>query len=79
MGYTQADFYGVKNFQALFVKYQPNPKKSVCLLSTLHHSANVDYSTEKKKPKVILFYNKNKTDVDCFDQMARLYLARSAS
>ena len=28
---------------------------------------------------MILFYNKNKVGVDCFDQMARLYLTRSAS
>ena len=30
-------------------------------------------STEKKKPLVIHFYNKNKVGVDVFDQMARLY------
>ena len=36
-------------------------------------------SNEKKKPEMILFYNANKVGVDCFDQMARLCTARSAS
>ena len=68
-----------QNSQAMFVKYQPKRKKSVCLLSTLHRSGNVVHSTIKKKPKVILFCNKNKTSVDCFHQMACLYWTRSAS
>ena len=40
--------------------------------------ADVDASNEKKKPEMILLYNVIKVDVDCFDQMARLY-TRSAS
>ena len=63
----------------LFVKYQAKEKNSVCLLSSMHDSADVDVSNEKKKPKMILFNNANKAGVNCFDQMARLYTTRSAS
>ena len=45
----------------------------------MHHSPDIDQSSVKQKPQVILFYNKNKVRVDCFDQMARLYSTRSAS
>ena len=60
------------------MKYQAKEKKSVYLLSSMHSSADVDASNEKKKPEMILFYNANKVCVDCFDQMARLYTTRSA-
>ena len=63
----------------LFVKYQPKSKKTVCLLSSMHRSPDVDQTTVKKKPEIVLFYNKNKVGVDCFDQMARLYTTRSAT
>ena len=45
----------------------------------MHQSPDVNQSTQKKKPEMILFYNKNKVGVDCFDQMARLYTTRTAS
>ena len=64
---------------ALFVNYQPKRNKSVCLLSTMHSSPDVDTDSRKQKQNVILFYNKNKIGVDCFDQMTRLYTTRSAS
>ena len=64
---------------ALFVNYQPKRNKSVCLLSTMHSSPDVDTDSRKQKPNVILFYNKNKVGVECFDQMTRLYATRSAS
>ena len=59
-GLYSSRFLWNQDSQALFVKYQPKPKKSVCLLSTLHRSVNIDHSTEEKKPEVILFYHKNK-------------------
>ena len=62
-----------------FVKYQAKEKKSVCLLSSMHDLTDVDTSNQKKKPEMILFYNANKVGFDCFDQMARLCTARSAS
>ena len=48
------------------------------LLSTMHNAPSTD-NTEKKKPLVIHFYNKNKVGVDGFDQMARQYTTHSAS
>ena len=72
-GAYSSDFYWHDPQNFLFVKYQPKEKKSVCLLSTMHSSTDVDTNTEKKKPEVILFYNANKVGVDCLVQMARLY------
>ena len=74
-----SSFYWHDPTNFLFVKYQAKEKKSVCLLSRMPSSADVDASNEKKKPEMILFYNANKVGVDCFDQMARLYTTRSAS
>ena len=64
---------------ALFVNYQPKRKKSVCLLSTMHSSPDVDTDSRKQNQKIILFYNKNNVGVDSFDQMTRLYTTRFAS
>ena len=74
-----SEFYWHDPTNFLFVKYQAKENKSVYLLSSMHGSADVDASNEKKKPETILFYNANKVGVDCFDQMARLYTTRSAS
>ena len=62
-----SQFYWHKNNDMLFVKYQAKAKKTVCLLSSMHHSPDIDQSSVKQKPQVILFYNKNKVGVDCFD------------
>ena len=43
-------FYWHDPTNFLFVKYQSKQKKSVCLLSSMHGSADVDASNEKKKP-----------------------------
>ena len=45
----------------------------------MHRSPDLDQTTVKKKPEIVLFYNKNKVGFDCFDQMARLYTTRSAT
>ena len=42
-------FYWHDSTNFLFVKYQATQKKSVCLLSSMHGSENVDASNEKKK------------------------------
>ena len=62
----------------MLVNYQCKQKKNVHLLSTMHNSPATD-STEKKKPIIIHFYNKNKVGVNVFDQMARLYTTHEAS
>ena len=74
-----SEFYWHNPTNFLFVKYQAKQKKLFCLLSSMHSSADVDASNEKKKPEMILFCNSNKVGIDCFDQMARLYTTRSAS
>ena len=74
-----SNFYWHDLTNFLFVKYQAKEKKSVCLLSSMHDSADVDASNEKKNPEIILFYNAIKVGVDCFDQMSRLYIKKSAS
>ena len=74
---TKFYWHDPSNF--LFVKYQAKEKKSVCLLSSMQDSTDVDTSNEKKKPELILFYNANKVGVDCFNQMACLCTTRSAS
>ena len=62
-----------------FVKYQAKEKKSVCLLSSMHGSPDLDERNEKKMLDMILFYNANKVGVECSNQMARLCTTRSAS
>ena len=74
-----SNFFWNNDSRSLFVKYYAKPKETVCLLSTMHQSPDVDQSTQKEKPKMILFHNKNKVGVDCFDLMARLYTTRTAS
>ena len=60
-------FYYNEQNECLFVNYQYKKKKNVNLLSTMHNAPSTD-NTEKKKPLVIDFYNKNKVGVDVFDQ-----------
>ena len=72
------DMYGRKFYYneqngCLFVYYQCKKKKNVNW-----YAPSTD-NTEKKKPLVIHFYNKNKVGVDVFDQMARQYTTHSAS
>ena len=63
----------------MLVRYQPNSRKTVCRLSTMHSKPNVDTTTAaKKKTFLIGFYNENKVGVDYFDQMTRLHSTRSA-
>ena len=62
-----SEFYWHDPTNFLFVKYQAKQKKSVCLLSSMHGSVDVDASNEKKKSEMILFYNANKVGVDCLD------------
>ena len=56
--------------RAISTVYQCEPKKNVCVLSSLHMSVELGES-EKKKPEKMEFYNKSKCDVDVANQMAR--------
>ena len=71
-------FFFNEDKKCMLVNYQCKQKKNVHLLSTMHNSPATD-STEKKKPMVTHFYNKNKVGVDVFDQMARLYTTHAAT
>ena len=61
-----------------FRKLSVQRKKSVCLISTMHADPAVDEGT-KKRPNVVLFYNKNKVGVDVVDQMVRQHSTRCAT
>ena len=62
----------------MLVNYQCKQKKNVDLMLTTHDSPATD-TTEKKKSRVIHFYNRNKLGVDVFDQMVRLYTTQAAT
>lgn len=56
------------------VSYVPKEGKIVILLSTLHHTEEINESTgEKQKPEVITYYNATKGGVDIVDQMKGTY------
>lgn len=48
--------------------YVPKKNKAVVLLSSYHHSANIE-DTEQKKPEIIDFYNNTKYAVDILDKV----------
>ncbi|KAK9304183.1 hypothetical protein QLX08_004346 [Tetragonisca angustula] len=58
------------------VSYIPKPRKSVILLSTLHHEHNILSATEKFKPDIISYYNTTKSGVDGLDDSIREYSCR---
>ncbi|XP_047104480.1 piggyBac transposable element-derived protein 4-like [Schistocerca piceifrons] len=58
------------------VGYVPKKKKSVVLISIMHHDRNIDETHAKKKPDVIKFYNSTKGGVDQMDQKICYYTAR---
>jgi hypothetical protein len=47
-----------KDYKTL-VSYVPKKNKSVILLSTFHHVNNI-VTSNKKKPQIVLDYNRNK-------------------
>ncbi|XP_022109380.1 piggyBac transposable element-derived protein 4-like [Acanthaster planci] len=59
------------NGDLTLVSYIPKPKRSVILLSSMHHDKSVDGINQK--PEIINFYNKTKGGVDTLDQMVSLY------
>ena len=73
-------FFYNANKNCLLVTYQCmlKKKKNINLISTMHDATSTD-GTEKRKPLVIYFYNKNKAGVHVFDQMVRKYTAHTSS
>lgn len=53
------------------VSYIPKRGKNVLLISTRHWEAEVTEG-EKKKPEMIMFYNKHKGGVDNLDKVCRI-------
>ena len=57
------------------VSYVPKKNRAVILLSTMHHSTEVDVSN-KNKSEINLYYNSTKGGVDTLDQMVHEYTVR---
>lgn len=56
------------------VSYCSKKNKAVLLLSTMHHDASIDHTTnEMKKPELLTFYNSTKIGVDLVDQLCGNY------
>ena len=62
---------------ATLTVYQCEPKKNICVLSSLHMS--VELGKSEKKTKTVEFYNKMKYEVEVADQMARQYLVKAGT
>lgn len=58
---TFSSLFGFQRDMTL-VSYVPKKNKSIILLSTMHHEANVSRDKEKK-PDIILYYNETKGGV----------------
>lgn len=54
------------NDKLTLVSFTPKKNKIVLVLSSLHHTKDVNEST--KKPEIIMYYNKHKGGTDAFDQ-----------
>lgn len=65
-----------KHDSTVLVRYQTKKKKTVLLISNQHSDAVVPIIFDgkenvKKKPEIVLYYNKNKCGVDMLDSMCR--------
>lgn len=61
--------------QAIMVSYVPRKNRSVTLLSIFHRSLQFE-ENEKRKPNLIMDYNKTKGGVDTVDQMVGTYCCK---
>ena len=61
VGLRSSQFFWNSDSGGLFVKYQPKSKKTIGLLSSMHRSSDVDQTTVKKKPEIVLFGNKKQS------------------
>ena len=65
--------------KAMLVAYKVKRNKNVYLLTTQHRQPNISLNDSKRKPKVVLYYNREKSGVDTADQMLRGYSVKSAT
>lgn len=56
---------------ATLASFVPKANKSVLILSSMHHTSNIDPNT--KKPEMVMFYNSTKGGVDMLDQKCAIY------
>jgi hypothetical protein len=68
--------FGGPNGKVTMCVYAAKQRRSVHMLSTQHHDKQVAGEEWKKKPHLILEYNRTKAGVDLFDQMCREYTTR---
>ncbi|XP_053197121.1 piggyBac transposable element-derived protein 4-like [Scomber japonicus] len=68
----------LRHERSILTVYQGKPKKSVALLSSMHHTVAIG-TDRKRKPETVTFYNTTKVGVDVLDQMARLYSVKGAT
>ena len=73
-----SQFFFNEDAKCLFVCYKPKTNKTVSLLSSMHTNTEI-CDGQKAKPEILNFYNKNKGEVDVFDQMSRKFSCHSAS
>lgn len=63
--------FGFFTRDVTMVSYAPKKNKAVVLISTMHHTKEVDKDT--KKPEIVLYYNNTKGGVDTVDQKCSNY------
>lgn len=74
---VESNIFGFRKHITL-VSYVPKRNRAVLLLSTLHHTGEIDVNN-KNKSEINLFYNSTKGGVDVLDQMAHAFSAKRKS
>ena len=65
-------FASTQTTTVTLTSYQCKKQKSVVIMSPLHPDVEIPSDNNpKKKPEIVLFYNKTKAGVDVIDQMQR--------
>ena len=76
--YSSNFFFTLPPESIMILSYKAKKNKVVFLLSSEHKTVEV-HEGEKRKPKAILDYNKNKGGVDTADEMLRSYSSKASS
>lgn len=71
---VESNVFGFSKNMTL-VSYVPKKNRAVIILSTMHHSKEIDVNN-KNKSEVNLYYNSTKGGVDTLDQMVHEYTTR---
>ena len=76
--YSSNFFFTLPPESIRILSYKAKKNKVIFLLSSEHKTVEV-HEGEKRKPKAILDYNKNKGGVDTADEMLRSYSSKASS